>query len=104
MTLVCCLTVVLGTKTSQRERERERESIMTACVSCRLYLLRDGLENLISRETFVFARCQNFPTHRETQTSTKFDFDTRFALQIQYKIKARGVFIRRNTVSTYINS
>ena len=38
---------------------------MPACVSCRLYLLRDGLENLISRETFGLARCQNFPTHRE---------------------------------------
>ena len=24
---------------------------MTACVSCRLYLLRDALENLMSRET-----------------------------------------------------
>ena len=38
---------------------------MAACVSCRLYLLRDGLENLISRSTFGLARCQNFPTHRK---------------------------------------
>ena len=33
---------------------------MTACVSCRLYLLRDALKNLISRETEGRARCQNF--------------------------------------------
>ena len=36
---------------------------MTVGVSCRLYLLRDELENLISRETGGRARCQNFPTH-----------------------------------------
>ena len=38
---------------------------MTVCVSLRLYLLRDGLENFISRETEGRARCQNFPTHRD---------------------------------------
>ena len=37
---------------------------MTVCVSCRLYLLRDALENLISRETEGRGRCKNFPTHR----------------------------------------
>ena len=41
---------------------------MTACVSCRVYLLRDELENLISRKTVGLARCQNFPTHREVNT------------------------------------
>ena len=40
---------------------------MTVCVSCWLYLLRDSLENLISRETEGRARCQNFPMHREFQ-------------------------------------
>ena len=44
---------------------------MTACVSCRLYLPRDGLENLISRETEGLARCQNFPTHREVNTANR---------------------------------
>ena len=39
---------------------------MTACVSLGLYLLRDGLENLISRKTEGLARCQNFPTHRDS--------------------------------------
>ena len=42
---------------------------MTVCVSCRLYLLRDVLENLIPRETEGRARCQNFPTHREVNTT-----------------------------------
>ena len=42
---------------------------MTACVSCLFYLLQDGLENLISRETEGRARCQNFPTHREVNTT-----------------------------------
>ena len=40
-------------------------------VSCRLYLLRDELENLISRETEGRARCQNFPTHREVNTTDR---------------------------------
>ena len=44
---------------------------MTECVSCRLYLLRDGLENLTSRETEDRARCQNFPTHREVNTADR---------------------------------
>ena len=44
---------------------------MTVCVSCRLYSLRDGLENLISRETEGLARCQNFPTHREVNTTDR---------------------------------
>ena len=44
---------------------------MTVCVSCRLYLLQDELENLISRETFGLARCQNFPTHREVNTTDR---------------------------------
>ena len=44
---------------------------MTECVSCGLYLLRDVLENLISRETFGLARCQKFPTHREVNTTDR---------------------------------
>ena len=44
---------------------------MTACVSCRLYLLRDELENLISRETEGRERCQNFPTHREVNKADR---------------------------------
>ena len=44
---------------------------MTVCVSCRLYLLRDELENLISRETEGRARCQIFPTHREVNTADR---------------------------------
>ena len=42
---------------------------MTVCVSCQLYLLRDELENLISRETEGQAKCQNFQTHREVNTT-----------------------------------
>ena len=42
---------------------------MTVRVSCRLYLLRDALENLISRETKGRARCQHFPMHREVNTA-----------------------------------
>ena len=38
---------------------------MAACVSCQLYLLRDVLENLVSRETEGQASCQNSPMHRE---------------------------------------
>ena len=34
---------------------------MPACISCRLYLLRDALETFISRETEGRARCLNFP-------------------------------------------
>ena len=44
---------------------------MTACVSCWLYLFRDALENLISRETEGGARCQNFLTHREVNTADR---------------------------------
>ena len=44
---------------------------MTACVSCQLYLLRDELENLTSRETKGLARCQNFLTHREVNTADR---------------------------------
>ena len=44
---------------------------MTACVSCRLHLLRDGFENLINRETEGRGRCQNFPTHREVITADR---------------------------------
>ena len=39
-------------------------------VAFRLYLLRDELENLISRETEGRARCQNFPTHRDASFGT----------------------------------
>ena len=42
--------------------------IVTACVSCQLYLLRDALEHLISRETAGLARYQKFPTHLEVST------------------------------------
>ena len=52
---------------------------MTVCVSCRLYLLRDELENLISRETEGRARCQNFPTYRAVNTA-----DRKHALAIYY--------------------
>ena len=44
---------------------------MTVCVSCRLYLLRDVLENLISRETEGRARCIHFPAHREVNTTDR---------------------------------
>ena len=44
---------------------------MTMCVSCRLYLLRDELEHLIPRENEGRARCQNFPTHREVNTTDR---------------------------------
>ena len=43
---------------------------MTACAFCRLYLLRDEMENLISRDTKGRARCQNFSTHREVDLNT----------------------------------
>ena len=44
---------------------------MTACVSCQLYLLRDGLEILISPETEGREICQNFPMHREVNTADR---------------------------------
>ena len=44
---------------------------MTVCVSCRLYLLRDEFENLISRETEGRARCQDFPAHREVNKTDR---------------------------------
>ena len=44
---------------------------MTVYVSCRLYLLRDELEKFIFRETEGRARCQNFPTHREVNTTDR---------------------------------
>ena len=44
---------------------------MTACASCRLYLFRDGLENLISRETEGRGRCQNFSKYREVNTADR---------------------------------
>ena len=44
---------------------------MTVCVSCRLYLLQDELENLISHETECQARCQNFPTDQEVNTANR---------------------------------
>ena len=44
---------------------------MTACVSCRMYLLGDALENVISHETEGRAKCQNFPTHREVNTADR---------------------------------
>ena len=47
------------------------KNIMTACVSCRLYLHRDGLENLIYRETEGRARSQKISTHREVNTADR---------------------------------
>ena len=68
---------------------------MTVCVSCRLYLLQDELENLISRETEDRVRCQNFPTHREINTT-----DRKHALPfIIYLVDLMLNRNRKNTIS-----
>ena len=63
---------------------------MTACVSCWLYLIRDAMKNLISRET------ENFPTHREVNTGNTLWHDIPFII---YLIDLMLNKTRENTIS-----